>query len=86
MGNNWSINDNKPALAEKYEWRVPEIDQEHVEETTAPGDLKIKPKDISLIPTNSPKQSGIQSGQSDWSFDSGVDPDWYILGEIVQES
>jgi hypothetical protein len=85
MANNWTIESSKPAKGEKYEWRFPANQQQHVEETTAPGDLAIKPKDISLKPTNPPKKSGVQSGLSDWTIESGAVSDWYVLGEIIQE-
>ena len=84
MADKWEINANEPDLDEKYEWRLPDIDQEHVQETVAPGDLRIKPKDISLIPTNAPKQSGIQSGQDFWKLQVGVTSSWYIRGEILE--
>jgi hypothetical protein len=87
MANEWSVNDELPAKTEKYDWRVPDIDQQHVAQTTAPGDLRIKPKDISLRPTISPKRSGIQHGADDWNFVS--DPSgtnaWYVEGSIAQE-
>ncbi len=85
MGNNWTINEDQPDKEETYEWRLPENDQQHVEHTVAPGDLMIKPKDISLKPTTAPKQSGIQSGLSDWTLEQGVTSDWYVLGEVLQE-
>jgi hypothetical protein len=85
MANDWTIEANKPEKSEDYEWRLPANDQEHVEQTVAPGDLLIKPEDISLKPTNSPKQSGIQHGLDDWTVESGIDSSWYILGEVVQE-
>ena len=85
MGNSWSVEANQPDRDETYEWRLPANDQQHVEHTVAPGDLLIKPQDISLVPTNSPKKSGIQSGISDWDLETGVVSDWYVLGEIVQE-
>jgi hypothetical protein len=85
MGTDWDINPDKPEKVEKYKWRLPANDQQHVEETVAPGDLQIKPRDISLVPTNAPKQSGVQSGWSDWSYESVPDSSWYVRGEILQE-
>ncbi len=85
MGKSWTVNSTSPAKEETYEWRLPANDQQHVEETVAPGDLKIKPKDISLIPTLAPKKSGVQSGLSDWTFSSVPDSKWYVRGEIIQD-
>jgi hypothetical protein len=85
MGNNWTIEADKPQKSEIYEWRLPANDQEHVEQTVAPGDLLIKPEDISLIPTNSPKRSGIQHGLDDWDIEQGQASDWYVLGSIAED-
>jgi hypothetical protein len=83
MAKSWTINSNKPSKLEQYDWHFPDNDQEHVEHTSAPGDLLIKPEDISLIPTLAPEPSGIQSGQSDWTVQSGVDTKWYVFGQII---
>lgn len=85
MADSWTIEASKPAKDEKYDWRLPANDQQHVEHTVAPGDLRIKPKDISLKPTNSPKQSGVQSGLDDWTIESGIDTTWYIRGQITED-
>ena len=71
-----------PAKDDKYEWRSPNNEDQHAEQTTGPGDLMIKPKDLALVPTNSPKQSGIQWGQDAWTFDNAPDPNWYVQGFI----
>ena len=81
MANRWTV-EGPLDKTEQYEWRLPANDQEHVEQTTAPGDLLIKPKDISLKPTASPKRSGVQHGADDWNFTSIPDTNWYILGSI----
>ncbi len=73
-----------PAKDDQYEWRLPNNDQQHVEQTVAPGDLLIKPKDITLKPTLSPERSGVQHGADDWSFDNSPDPNWYVQG-FIQE-
>jgi hypothetical protein len=87
MGKKWTVNANDPARTEKYEWRVPNNENQHVEQSTSPKDLRLKPKDISLVPTLAPKRSGIQHGHVDWNYVS--DPSggsaWYIAGAIVQE-
>jgi hypothetical protein len=86
MGNEWEIDDSTPRKdEEEYEWRAPGNDQEHVEETTAPGDLNIRPGDIELKPTLAPTQSGVQSGESDWTFTSQPDSNWYVYGSIIQD-
>ncbi len=85
MANTWTINADEPDRDEVYEWRLPANDQQHVEMTVAPGDLLIKPKDISLVPTNAPKKSGLQHGISDWTLEAGVVSDWYVLGIISDD-
>jgi hypothetical protein len=72
-----------PSRVDKYEWRLPNNDQLHVEQTVGPGDLLIKPEDISLKPTKSPKRSGIQHGQDDWDFDPIPVTRWYVASETV---
>ena len=42
----------------------------------------IRPEDISLKPTLSPKQSGIQHGADDWSYTNVPDMNWYVYGQI----
>lgn len=86
MAKRWTVNDGEPDKTDKYEWRVPNNDQQHVSQTVVPGDLMIKPKDISLIPTMAPKQSGIQHGWNNWN--NQVEPtlgSWYIYGSVIQE-
>ena len=82
MANRWKINAEEPSKLEKYDWHVPNDEQQHVQETSSPGALRIKPKDISLKPTISPKRSGVQSGSDFWDFVS--DPQgteaWYVQG------
>ncbi len=70
------------SKTDKYEWKAPSGTTQHEQQTTAPGDLMIKPKDLSLKPTLSPERSGIQHGQDDWTFTNTPDPSWYILGGI----
>ncbi|MCI0558708.1 MAG: hypothetical protein MN733_09450 [Nitrososphaera sp.] len=86
MGTNWSKDEDAPGKEDKYEWRLPENGDQHGEQTVAPGDLLIKPGDLNLIPTISPKRSGIQHGLDDWTLteftDEGV---WYRFGSIEQE-
>jgi hypothetical protein len=83
MANRWTIDDPEDQRTEQYEWRVPENDQEHVAETVPPGDLMIKPEDITLIPTKSPTQSGVQWGEDAWTVNSQPTAAWYIYGEIL---
>lgn len=85
MGTDWDVNADLPDKGEVYEWRLPANEQQHVEQTVAPGDLQIKPKDISLVPSNAPTQGSIQSGWSDWTYESQPDSSWYVRGEITQE-
>lgn len=88
MASRWSIEDGNtaPGKLDRYEWRVPENADQHQSQTVTPGQLLIKPEDIDLIPTLSPKQSGIQHGIDDWALDTFTDAgDWYAFGEIVQE-
>ena len=86
MANRWTIDDGEPDRTDKYEWHVPNLDQQHVAETVTPGGLMLKPKDISLVPTMAPKQSGIQYGWNTW--ETQVEPsagNWYIFGLVEQE-
>jgi hypothetical protein len=85
MGTDWDVNADTPDKGEVYDWRVPANDQQHVAETVSPSDLTIKPKDISLIPTNPPATGSLQSGWNDWTFESQPDSSWYVTGEIIQE-
>lgn len=87
MSNRWTIDSETPDKADKFEWRLPSNDQQHVAQTIVPGQLLIKPEDITLIPTKSPKRSGIQHGADDWNYDTLTDDGtWYSFGEVVQES
>lgn len=81
MADEWTVEDPISNL-EKYEWRVPENEDQHGEQTVAPGDLLIKPGDLNLIPTKSPTRSGIQHGQDDWNYTSVPDTSWYVFGTI----
>ena len=86
MANRWQINEDAPPKGEEHDWRLPRGDQEHVEQTTAMGDLRIRPEDITLIPTISPERSGIQHGADDWDMQSQPDDSaWYVQGIIIQE-
>jgi hypothetical protein len=80
MADDWTINAEKPAKSEQYSWRTPKNSQEAVEQTTAPGDLNIKPGDITLKVTLSPKRSGVQHGADDWDYINQPDDTWYIIG------
>ena len=73
---------DSPDPLDAYEWRSPTGGTEHEEQTTGPGDLMIKPKDLALVPTLSPKRSGIQHGQDDWDFQNAPDQAWYVIGAI----
>jgi hypothetical protein len=84
MADRWTIEDG-PAKTDKYEWRLPNNEEQHMEQTVAPGDLMIKPKDMTLVPTKSPTRSGIQHGLDDWNFTSVPDTDWYIRGTITDD-
>lgn len=86
MANRWTP-EGGPSKTDKYEWRSPSNENQHAQETVAPGDLRIKPKDLSLNPTISPERSGIQYGQDTWNFTSENVPDqtWYIFGSIPED-
>ena len=71
-----------PSKTDAYEWRSPKNEDQHSEQTTAPGDLMIKPKDLALKPTNSPKRSGIQHGADDWNYTNVPDNNWYVYGFV----
>ena len=77
----WTPTD-EVSKTDKYEWKSPSSNTQHEEQTTAPGDLMIKPKDLALKPTLSPERSGIQWGQDGWNFDNVPDQTWYIFGAI----
>jgi len=82
MSSQWTPEDEL-SKTDKYEWHLPESDQQHVKDTVAPGDLMIKPKDISLKPTKSPERSGIQHGMDTWNFTSyPSNAGWYLFGSI----
>jgi len=87
MGNDWDVvSDSTPKKdEEEYEWHAPGNDQEHVEETTAPGDLNIKPEEIALTATLAPARTGVQHGLSDWNYTTQPDPSWYYYGSIIQD-
>lgn len=88
MANQWDIEDGNlsPGKSDRYEWRLPENGEQHQEQTVTPGQLLIKPSQITLRPTLSPKQSGIQHGLDDWSYDVAPTSAWYVYGAIEQES
>lgn len=73
----WTPTDG-PSKGDKYEWRLPANEDQHGEQTVAPGDLRIKPKDLSLIPTKAPKRSGVQWGADGWDFENQPDSSWYV--------
>lgn len=88
MANQWDIEDGNmsPGKSDRYEWRLPENGEQHQSQTVTPGQLLIKPSDLTLIPTLSPKQSGLQHGIDDWNLDAFIDDGtWYSLGSIVDE-
>jgi hypothetical protein len=86
MGNDWTIDDSTPRKdAEEYKWHAPNNDMEHVTETTAPGDLNIKPEEIALTATLAPARTGVQHGLSDWNYTSQPDDSWYVWGRIIQD-
>ncbi len=73
-----------PSEVDKYVWHLPNNGEQHQAQTVAPGDLLIKPKDMTLVPTNAPSRSGLQHGQNDWNFDGNIpDTEWYVLGAIT---
>ena len=75
-----------PAKTDQYEWRLPNNEDQHGEQTVAPGDLMIKPKDLALVPTNAPTRSGVQHGQHDWNFTNAPDSNWYVLADSIETS
>ena len=86
MAKTWTVNDNAPPKEEKYEWHVPNNDQQHVSHTVTPGGLNLKPEDITLAPTLAPERSGGQFGWLMWN--NQAEPTlggWYVEGVITQE-
>ncbi len=79
--NKWTPVDGAPK-GDEYNWKSPSGNTQHEEQTVAPGDLMIKPEDLSLKPTLSPEQSGIQWGQDAWNFTNAPDQNWYVFGTI----
>jgi hypothetical protein len=84
MADRWTPEDG-PDKGDKYEWRLPNNEDQHGEQTTAPGDLLIRPGDLELIPTISPKRSGVQHGADDWNYSNAPDSTWYVWGSIPSE-
>ena len=84
MAKSWTVNDGAPSKEEKYEWRAP-VEQQHNEQSTGPGGLRMRPKDLDLQVTLSPKKSGVQYGQDAWTFQNTPDSTWYVEGTILQE-
>jgi len=78
---NWTYEEG-PSKTDKYEWRIPNNEDQHGEQTVAPGDLAVKPKDLTLVPTKPPARSGIQHGTEDWNYTSIPDMNWYVWGII----
>jgi hypothetical protein len=70
-----------PDVGDKYNWRLPVKDEQQAQ-TVAPGDLLIRPEDMTLVPTQPPKTSGLQHGQQDWTYTNVPDTSWYIWGQI----
>ena len=77
----WTVEDPLEK-DDKYEWTFPSDRDQHGEQTTAPGDLIVKPKDLDLVPTLSPKRSGIQHGADDWNYTDIPNQNWYIYGFV----
>lgn len=74
-----------PGKGDKYEWRFPNNENQHGEQTTGAGDLLIQPEHLALAPTNSPTRSGVQWGQDAWNYtDSTPDQSWYVIGSDVE--
>lgn len=82
MADEWTKEEG-PAKTDKYEWHLPNNEEQHMEETVGPGDLMIKPKDMTLVPLNSPSQNTYQSGHDAWTFTSVPDTSWYVIGASV---
>ena len=84
MTNRWTPEDPIPK-SDKYEWHAPLADKQHAKDTVAPGDLMIKPQDITLKPTKSPERSGVQHGQDTWDFTATPSASgWYVFGTIEE--
>lgn len=78
----WDVQDPVDK-GDRYNWHLPLADQQHIKDTVAPGDLLIKPRDISLKPTKSPERSGVQHGQDTWNFTSTPSTaGWYVHGSM----
>lgn len=84
MARTWTI--EQPDLSEKDEWRVPNDEAQHVEQTVNPEDLNINPEDITSEVTVAPERSGIQFGWLAWNNQVEVaGGQWYLFNSIVQE-
>lgn len=71
-----------PAKGSEHDWRLP-VKDEQQEQTVAPGDLMIRPEDMTLQPTLPPARTGIQHGNQDWNFQNEPDNEgWYISGSV----
>lgn len=81
MADEWTPVDG-PDKGDRYNWRIPSNEDQHIEQTVAPGDLMIRPEDIALNPTLSPERSGIQHGADDWNFENEPDSTWYVFGFV----
>lgn len=88
MATDWTVNDGTvtPGKAGKYAWRLPTSSdsEQHQAQIVTPGGLLIKPSQITLIPTKSPKRSGLQHGADDWNYETApLSSDWYSFGDAT---
>jgi len=78
----WTKDDSENELeqaGDKYEWRLPKNEDQHQQETTAPGDLLIKPEDFDAVPRKTPSGfPGVQTSEQEWSYQSQPDSTWTV--------
>ena len=78
----WTIDETEKVLnadGDKYEWRLPNNESQHVQETTAPGDLLIKAEDMTDVPRKVPSgEKGVQTSEQEWSFHNQPSSSWTV--------
>lgn len=82
MADEWDVEEIIDQ-SEKYDWHLPNNEDQHSEQTVAPGDLMVKPEDLDLVATLAPKQSGVQHGVNDWTYENAPDSEWFSQGSIT---
>tara|TARA_R110000751_G_scaffold298832_2_gene409034 strand:+ start:554 stop:820 length:267 start_codon:yes stop_codon:yes gene_type:complete len=85
----WIKDDSENELeqaGDKYKWRLPKNEDQHQQETVAPGDLLIKPEDLDNVPRKTPSGlKGIQTGSQEWSYQSQPDSTWTVTDSAPED-